>query len=88
LLFQGWLTEVEEDLDQLMERIRAARAKKKAVSIGYLGNVVSLWERLAEEHRNTGEVLVELGSDQTSLHDPHGGGYWPVQLTHAEGKKV
>jgi urocanate hydratase len=82
------LTEVEDDLDRLMERIRNARAKKKGVSIGYLGNVVALWERFAIEHQKNGETLVELGSDQTSLHDPYGGGYWPVQLTHAESKRV
>ncbi|XP_059482367.1 urocanate hydratase-like [Neocloeon triangulifer] len=85
---QGWLTEVEEDLDLLVEKIRKAKAEKRAVSIGYLGNAVSLWERLADEHRRTGEILAELGSDQTSLHDPFGGGYWPVQLPHAEAKKL
>ncbi|XP_065332737.1 urocanate hydratase-like [Cloeon dipterum] len=85
---QGWLTEIEDDLDRLIEKIRTAKAKKKAVSIGYLGNVVSLWEKLAEVHQQTGEILAELGSDQTSLHDPYGGGYWPVQMPQSESKKL
>ncbi|UCF69532.1 MAG: urocanate hydratase [Acidobacteriota bacterium] len=70
---QGWLMEVEEDLDQLLGRIERARRDKRPVSIGYLGNVVDLWERLAEEG-----FEVDLGSDQTSLHNPYHGGYYPV----------
>ncbi len=73
---QGWVMEVEEDLDKLLVRIEKARAAKEKVSIGYLGNVVELWERLAQAG-----VPIELGSDQTSLHIPFAGGYYPAGLT-------
>lgn len=81
---QGWLDEVIEDLELLIKRIRKAKSARETVSIGYLGNVVSLWERLATEVENTGEMLVELGSDQTSCHNPFNGGYYPVQLSYEE----
>lgn len=81
---QGWLDEVIEDLELLIKRIRKAKSARETVSIGYLGNVVSLWERLATEMENTGEMLVELGSDQTSCHNPFNGGYYPVQLSYEE----
>jgi urocanate hydratase len=73
---QGWLMEVETDLDRLLPRIERARRAREAVSLGYLGNVVDLWERLASEG-----VAVDLGSDQTSLHNPFAGGYYPVGLS-------
>ena len=57
-------------------------------SIGFHGNIVTVWERLVRHLEETGERLVDLGSDQTSCHDPFGGGYYPVQLTYDEGKKV
>ncbi|DAZ94151.1 TPA: hypothetical protein N0F65_007351 [Lagenidium giganteum] len=82
---QGWVDEVVPDLDACVERIRRARKEKKAVSIAYHGNVVSLWERLADE-ADKGELLVELGSDQTSLHNPFNGGYYPVQLSFEEAQ--
>ena len=63
---------------------KKARQEKKPASLAFLGNVVSLWQRLAEEP----ELLVELGSDQTSLHNPYNGGYYPVQLTFEESKKM
>ncbi|KAJ9584024.1 hypothetical protein L9F63_021628 [Diploptera punctata] len=85
---QGWLQEVEKDLDKLISRIRFARKNKQVVSIGYHGNVVSLWERLVEELHNTGELLVDLGSDQTSCHCPYDGGYYPVQLGYEEAKEM
>ena len=81
---QGWVSEVCRDLDDCVKRIKAARAAKKGTAIGFLGNVVSLWERLAEET----ELLVELGSDQTSLHNPYNGGYYPVQLSFEEARRV
>lgn len=84
---QGWVDEVAADLDACIARIRRARAEKKAVSIAYHGNVVTLWERLAEEAEK-GELLVELGSDQTSLHNPFNGGYYPVQLTFEESQDM
>jgi urocanate hydratase len=81
---QGWIMEKISDLEECIARIKKARQEKKPVSIGFLGNIVSLWERLAEEK----ELLVELGSDQTSLHNPYGGGYYPVQLTFDEANKM
>ncbi len=81
---QGWVQEMVESLDACVARIKAARAARRPVSIGFLGNVVALWERLAEES----ELLVELGSDQTSLHNPYGGGYYPVQLSFDEANRV
>jgi urocanate hydratase len=72
---QGWVDEVETDLGALAARIERARAAREAVSIAYLGNVVDLWERFAAEG-----VHIDLGSDQTSLHLPFSGGYYPVGL--------
>ena len=60
----------------------------QAVSIGYHGNVVNLWERLVEEYEKTGEMLVDMGSDQTSCHNPFNGGYYPVQLGCEESQQV
>ncbi|PNF25209.1 Urocanate hydratase [Cryptotermes secundus] len=85
---QGWLHKIERDLDRVIRRIREAKRTKKAVSIGYHGNVVSLWERLVEEKEKTGELLVDLGSDQTSCHNPYNGGYYPVQLEYVEAQEV
>lgn len=85
---QGWLLEITSDLDELMKRIRAARKQGLVTSIGYHGNVVALWERLAEDFERTGEPLVELGSDQTSLHNPYNGGYYPVQLSFEEAQEM
>lgn len=76
---QGWLQEIEEDLDKVIQRIKKARQEAKPVSLGYLGNIVNLWEKLAEEN-----IHIELGSDQTSLHNPWMGGYYPVDLTLEE----
>lgn len=70
---QGWLNEVYTDLGSLLTRIEQARSEREAVSLGYLGNIVDLWEFLAQK-----DVHVDLGSDQTSLHNPFGGGYYPV----------
>ena len=73
---QGWVMETETDLDKLLLRIERAVRNKEAVSIGFLGNIVDLWEHLA-----TSNVEVHLGSDQTSLHVPFTGGYYPAGLT-------
>ncbi|XP_066553776.1 urocanate hydratase [Amia ocellicauda] len=78
---QGWLMEVTSDLDHCMSRIREARRNKEALSLGYHGNVVDLWERLLQEYERSGERLVDLGSDQTSCHNPYSGGYYPAQLS-------
>ncbi len=80
---QGWVDEVYTDLDALLKRALDARAKREAVSLAYQGNVVDLWERLAEEG-----VEVELGSDQTSLHNPWAGGYYPAGLSFEEAKAM
>lgn len=80
---QGWVDEVIDDLDVLMTRVRKAKAGKEVVSIAYQGNVVDLWERLAEE-----DMAVELGSDQTSLHNPWAGGYYPVGISFEESKRM
>jgi urocanate hydratase len=72
---QGWLQEYETDLDAVLARIDRARKSGEALSLGYLGNVVDLWERLV-----SAGTEIELGSDQTSLHNPYGGGYYPVDL--------
>ena len=78
---QGWVDEIHESLDELMPRIRKACADKEAVSLAYQGNVVDLWERLADE-----DIHVDLGSDQTSLHNPWAGGYYPDGYTYEESK--
>jgi urocanate hydratase len=72
------------DVEDVIARVKAARARAdpKGVSIGYHGNVVTLWEALARES----DLLVDLGSDQTSLHNPFGGGYYPVQLSFEEAQ--
>ncbi len=78
---QGWVDEVYTDLDELMARVAKAREAKETVSLAYQGNVVDLWERLAKD-----DVKVELGSDQTSLHNPWAGGYYPVGMSFEESK--
>ena len=85
---QGWLMEIESDLDRLLDRIRRAKANKEALSIGYHGNIVDLWEKFAQVHRETGEVLAELGSDQTSCHCPFTGGYYPAGLSYEESQQM
>jgi urocanate hydratase len=80
---QGWVDEVYDDLDQLFERIQKAQANKEAVSMAYHGNVVELWEYLADK-----DFFVDLGSDQTSLHNPYAGGYYPMGLTVEESNEM
>ena len=80
---QGWVDEVYSNLDELVARIEKARAAKEAVSLAYHGNVVDLWEKLAAEN-----VHVDLGSDQTSLHNPWAGGYYPVGYSFEESKEM
>ena len=80
---QGWVDELHENLDELIPRIREAVAARKPVSLAYVGNVVDLWERLAAEH-----IHVDLGSDQTSLHNPWAGGYYPVGYSLEESKAM
>lgn len=80
---QGWVDELHENLDELIPRIRKAMEAKETVSLAYVGNVVDLWERLAAEN-----IPVDLGSDQTSLHNPWAGGYYPVGQTFEESVKM
>ena len=80
---QGWVDELHRDLDELIPRIRKAVAGKEVVSLAYVGNVVDLWERLADE-----DIHVDLGSDQTSLHNPWAGGYYPVGYSLEESKRM
>ena len=80
---QGWVDELHDSLDELMPAIREAVAQKRTVSMAYVGNVVDLWERLADE-----QMPVDLGSDQTSLHNPWAGGYYPVGLSLEESKQM
>ncbi len=80
---QGWVDEVISDLDELCARVREAKAKKVVVSIAYQGNVVDVWEKFDEEG-----IYVDLGSDQTSLHNPWAGGYYPVGLSFEEANDM
>ena len=80
---QGWVDEVHTSLDELIERTRKAMADKETVSLAYQGNIVDLWERLAEEN-----IPVDLGSDQTSLHNPWAGGYYPVGYSYEESQRM
>ena len=80
---QGWVDELHEDLDELIPRIRKACAEKEVVSIAYQGNIVDLWERLADEG-----IDVDLGSDQTSLHNPWAGGYYPAGQSYDESQRM
>ncbi|MDD2594388.1 MAG: urocanate hydratase [Bacteroidales bacterium] len=80
---QGWVDEVYTDVDELIDRALIAKDKKEAVSLAYQGNVVDLWERLAERG-----IKVDLGSDQTSLHNPFAGGYYPVGIGFDEANEM
>ena len=80
---QGWVDELHENLDKLVARIKIAQDNKEAVSLAYQGNIVDLWEKLLEEN-----VYVDLGSDQTSLHNPWAGGYYPAGLSFEESNKM
>lgn len=80
---QGWVDELHTELDELIPAVRRVMAEKRTVSMAYVGNVVDLWERLAQE-----DIPVDLGSDQTSLHNPWAGGYYPVGLSLDESKQL
>ena len=80
---QGWVDEVETDLHSLAARIDRARENGEAVSIAYEGNIVDLWEHMVAEG-----VHIDLGSDQTSLHLPYSGGYYPAGLSYAEANEM
>ena len=80
---QGWVDEVYENLDELFVRVKKAVAAKEAISLAYQGNVVDLWERLVTE-----KIRVDIGSDQTSLHNPWAGGYYPAGLSYEESNTL
>ena len=80
---QGWVAEVISDLDELVTRVSDAKANKETVSIAYDGNIVEVWEKFDEAN-----LYVDLGSDQTSLHNPWAGGYYPVGLTYEESNEL
>ena len=85
---QGWVVEVTDCPEELIRMVRSARRERRATSIGFHGNAVTVWEKFLQEYRETGELLVELGSDQTSCHNPYNGGYYPVQLGYEEAGTV
>ncbi|MCD6091837.1 MAG: urocanate hydratase [Bacteroidales bacterium] len=80
---QGWVDEVFDDLDALANRVKKAKANKEVVSIAYQGNIVDVWEKFDQEN-----IFVELGSDQTSLHNPWAGGYYPVGFSLEKSQEM
>ncbi len=80
---QGWVDEVLYKIDKLVERVKVAKEKKEVVSIAYQGNVIDVWEAFYEA-----DIFVELGSDQTSLHNPWAGGYYPVGLAFDDANEM
>ncbi len=82
-LDQGWIDEKITDLDELVERVKLAKENKETVSIAYLGNIVDVWEKFDEEN-----IHIDLGSDQTSLHNPWAGGYYPVDISFEDANKM
>lgn len=80
---QGWVDELIKEMDELIIRVRKAMEQKEIVSIAYQGNIVEVWERFYEEN-----IIVDIGSDQTSLHNPWSGGYYPVGLSFEEANRM
>jgi urocanate hydratase len=80
---QGWVDELIDNLDELVVRTRSAKTNQEIVSIAYIGNIVEVWERFDQE-----DIFIELGSDQTSLHNPWAGGYYPVGLSFEESNEL
>ncbi|MDG4654203.1 urocanate hydratase [Chryseobacterium arthrosphaerae] len=80
---QGWVDELIENLDELVDRVNLARFSKETVSLAYIGNVVDVWERFDKEN-----IFIHIGSDQTSLHNPFSGGYYPAGLTFEEANHM
>lgn len=80
---QGWVDEVVTDLEELSQKVQLAKANKQVISFAYLGNVVDVWEQFLKDG-----VYVELGSDQTSLHNPWAGGYYPAGLSFEEANEM
>ena len=80
---QGWVDEIISDIDKLAERVKEAKTNKEVVSIAFDGNIVDVWEKFEEEN-----IFIDLGSDQTSLHNPWAGGYYPIGLTYDESNEM
>src|SRR5690606_36413205 len=80
---QGWVDEVISDLDELCERVKKAKSANEVVSIAYQGNVVDVWEKFDKEN-----IFIDLGSDQTSLHNPWAGGYYPSGLSFEQANEM
>ena len=80
---QGWVDEIIEDIADLVTRVKKAQTNEETVSIAYVGNVVDVWEQFLED-----DIHIQLGSDQTSLHNPWAGGYYPVGLTYEESNEL
>ncbi len=80
---QKWVNEIYENLDELVERVKKAQQNKETVSLAYLGNIVDVWEKFDEEN-----LRIDIGSDQTSLHNPWAGGYYPVGISFEESNKM
>ncbi|HKJ06440.1 MAG TPA: urocanate hydratase [Flavobacteriaceae bacterium] len=82
-LSQGWIDEKISDLNELVKRVKKAKENKEVISIAYLGNIVEVWEKFNKEN-----IYIDLGSDQTSLHNPWAGGYYPVGLSFEEANEM
>ena len=80
---QGWVDVLIDDLDELCDRVRVAKEKQEVVSIAFIGNIVDVWEKFDKEN-----IFVDLGSDQTSLHNPWAGGYYPVGISFEEANEM
>ena len=80
---QKWIDEIHEDLDELVERVRKAKENMETISLAYLGNIVEVWEKFDEEN-----LKIDIGSDQTSLHNPWAGGYYPVDISFEDANKM
>ncbi|AZQ83011.1 urocanate hydratase [Colwellia sp. Arc7-635] len=80
---QGWVDELIDNMDDLIARVKAAQAAEEVVSIAYIGNIVDVWESFYEHN-----IFIHLGSDQTSLHNPWSGGYYPVDISYEESNRL
>ncbi|MCF2909530.1 urocanate hydratase [Pseudoalteromonas sp. DL2-H2.2] len=80
---QGWVDELVDNMDELVARVKTAQANEEVVSIAYIGNIVDVWETFYEQ-----DIFIHLGSDQTSLHNPWSGGYYPVDISFEESNRL
>ncbi|MFV0248623.1 MAG: urocanate hydratase [Tenacibaculum sp.] len=80
---QGWVDELINDIDHLITRVKKAQANNEVVSIAFIGNIINVWERFYCEN-----IFVHIGSDQTSLHNPWSGGYYPADISYRESNKL